>query len=316
VHPTTASAHGDTVTSHIEDTLATGSGLCDPEAVSLVIHGAQEAIQWLIDLGVPFAKAQGPHAPYHLVQEGGHTHRRIFHVDDATGHAIASTLALHAQKHPNIHILEEYTAIDLLIKEQTCSGLYALHAPSKSVKTLLARSTVLATGGASKAYLYTSNPDSSSGDGIAMAYRAGCEIRDLEFHQFHPTCLYHPHAKSFLISEALRGEGGQLLLPDGSRFMDNFDERGELAPRDIVARAIDHELKRLGIDCVYLDISHRDAASIRAHFPNIATRCLQYFMPSAKLHTPVYTGPIVSPAILYLNALSLRSKPVHPSKNT
>ena len=216
---------------------------------------------------------------YHLTQEGGHSHRRIIHADDATGKAVATTLDSLAAAHPNITFFENHIAVDLVISKAAwprhCHGAYVLNQATNDVELIKAKATVLATGGASKVYLYTSNPDGNSGDGIAMAWRAGCRIANMEFNQFHPTCLYHPSAKSFLITEAIRGEGGKLKLPDGSEFMHHYDERKELAPRDIVARAIDNEMKRLGVDCVFLDISHRDDEFILSHFPNAHKRCLK-----------------------------------------
>lgn len=267
----------DSEDAHVSDTLNAGAGLCHDTIVSHVVQGARESIDWLIEQGVRFTRAEGAH--YHLTREGGHSHRRILHSADATGLAISSTLCSRAREAGNITIYENRTAVDLITHKKLslpgnrCVGAYVLNRESQQVELFQARFVVLAAGGASRAYLYTSNPDVATGDGIAIAWRAGCRIANMEFNQFHPTCLYHPRAKSFLISEAVRGEGGLLQLPDGSRFMDRFDERGELAPRDIVARAIDHEMKRLGADCLYLDISHRPASFIREHFPNIASRC-------------------------------------------
>src|SRR5690606_11678919 len=267
----------DTVDAHVQDTLIAGAGLCHEDAVRQIVGDSREAIGWLIQQGVPFTRERGADGTetedFHLTREGGHSHRRI--IPDATGAAIFNTLQRQAQAHPIIALLENRVAIDLITSSKLglpghrCLGAYILNRDSGHVETFSARFTVLATGGASKVYLYTSNPDSASGDGIAMAWRAGCRVANLEFNQFHPTCLYHPQAKSFLITEALRGEGAVLKLPDGTRFMPHFDERAELAPRDIVARAIDHEMKRLGLDCVYLDISHKPAAFIREHFPTV-----------------------------------------------
>jgi L-aspartate oxidase len=279
----------DSIASHIGDTLIAGAGLCDKDAVTFTAERAKNAILWLVENGVSFTTETRPDGQldFHLTQEGGHSHRRILHAHDATGFAIENTLASKAKQHPNIRIYEYYTAIDLIILAGRCVGAYALNNQTHQVEVLQAPITILATGGASKVYLYTSNPDSTSGDGIAMAWRAGCRTVNLEFNQFHPTCLYHPKAKSFLITEALRGEGGILKLPDGTRFLPKFDQRAELAPRDIVARAIDHEMKRLGIDCVYLDISHKSASFLKSHFPNVYQKCLTYGFDITKEPIPV-----------------------------
>src|SRR5690554_924155 len=287
----------DTVDAHVQDTLIAGAGLCHEDAVRQIVGDSREAIGWLIQQGVPFTRERGEDGTetedFHLTREGGHSHRRIIHAADATGAAIFNTLQRQAQAHPNIALLENRVAIDLITSSKLglpghrCLGAYILNRDSGHVETFSARFTVLATGGASKVYLYTSNPDSASGDGIAMAWRAGCRVANLEFNQFHPTCLYHPQAKSFLITEALRGEGAVLKLPDGTRFMPHFDERAELAPRDIVARAIDHEMKRLGLDCVYLDISHKPAAFIREHFPTVYERCLSFGIDITREPIPV-----------------------------
>lgn len=273
----------DSIESHIEDTVEAGAGLCDPDIVRLVVSQGKDCIDWLLERGVPFtevASSQG--APQlHLTREGGHTHRRVVHAADATGRAIETSLEDHARHHANISIFEYCNAVDLItgsklgLNHTGVLGAYVLNSLTQRVETFRARTVVVASGGASKVYLYTSNPDIATGDGIAMAWRAGARVANMEFIQFHPTCLYHPHARSFLISEAVRGEGGRLLLKDGTPFMQDFDDRGELAPRDIVARAIDHEMKRLGADCVYLDISHRPADFIRDHFPTIHARCLE-----------------------------------------
>lgn len=268
----------DSVDSHCNDTMVAGSWLSHPDAVEFTVRHGKESIEWLIQQGVPFTEQEG--VP-HLTKEGGHAHRRIIHATDATGKAVQQTLIDKARAATNIDLFENYTAVDLITRAKLrlpanrCIGVYALNGVSGHVETFSAHCTVLATGGASKTYLYTSNPDGSTGDGIAMAWRAGCRVANLEFNQFHPTCLYHPQAKSFLITEAVRGEGGKLLLPDGTRFMHRFDARQELAPRDIVARAIDHEMKRLGCDCLFLDISHKPAAFVKEHFPTIYKRCLK-----------------------------------------
>ncbi|MCK4705751.1 MAG: FAD-dependent oxidoreductase, partial [Gammaproteobacteria bacterium] len=251
----------DSFASHIADTLRAGAGLCDPEIVKFSIEHGPENIAWLEELGVPFSKESSNTGKrkLHLTREGGHSQRRVVHAADATGKALSDTLYNHAAQHKSIRFYENHIAVDLItsakldrraVENNHILGAYALNKDNGHVETFQARHVVLATGGASKVYLYTSNPDGSTGDGIAMAWRAGCSVSNLEFNQFHPTCLYHPEAKSFLITEAVRGEGGHLLLPDGSRFMHKFDDRGELAPRDIVARAIDHEMKRLGAACL------------------------------------------------------------------
>ncbi len=284
----------DSIASHIADTLATGAGLCDERVVEYCVSRARECIQWLIDLGVPFTRSPaGDPTPYHLTREGGHSHRRVIHAADATGRAVEKTLEQLVREHSNIEIFEHHLAIDLVtgaklgLDRPDCLGAYVLDLHAGEVKVFSAAHTVLATGGAGKVYLYTSNPDVATGDGIAMAWRAGCRVANMEFIQFHPTCLYHPRAKSFLISEAVRGEGGRLLLPDGTPFMERFDPRAELAPRDIVARAIDHEMKRLGAECVYLDISHKPADFIRKHFPNIHRRCLEFGFDMTREPLPV-----------------------------
>ncbi|MBH80597.1 MAG: L-aspartate oxidase [Gammaproteobacteria bacterium] len=266
----------DSLQSHAEDTLTAGAGLCDRDVVEFTVAQAPGAIAQLTQWGVAFDQ---DHNEYHLTREGGHSYRRILHVADATGRAINDRLTEQVLDHPNIELFDDRVAIDLINLSKLgrypnrCAGAYVLNRSTGHVEVFQARFVVLATGGASKVYLYTTNPDSSTGDGIAMAWRAGCRVANMEFNQFHPTCLFHPHAKSFLISEAVRGEGGVLCLPSGERFMDRFDSRLELAPRDIVARAIDHEIKRLGIDCVYLDITHRPRSFIESHFPTIASRC-------------------------------------------
>lgn len=270
----------DTLDAHFQDTLNAGAGLCDEIVTRHVVEQGKAAIDWLIAEGVPFTRDSSSEMGYHLTREGGHSQRRIIHAADATGHAVQATLATRVLRHPNITILENHMSVDLITgnkigrKENRCFGVYALNSLSGEVITLAAQNTILATGGAGKVYLYTTNPDTATGDGIAMAWRAGCRVANMEFIQFHPTCLYHPHAKSFLISEAVRGEGGLLVLPDGTRFMHWHDVRAELAPRDIVARAIDFEMKKRGLDCVYLDISHQSVEFLQEHFPTIYARCL------------------------------------------
>ena len=279
----------DSVAQHTADTLTAGAGLCDQDTVNFTAAAGAECIQWLASLGMPFTRdRQGVSSSgYHLTREGGHSKRRVVHASDATGKALQQTLQAHVLEHQNIRIFTQYIAIDLICENNQCNGLYALNIKDQHVNVFAAQKVILATGGASKVYLYTSNPDGSTGDGIAMAWRAGCRVANMEFIQFHPTCLYHPDAKSFLISEAVRGEGGLLRLPDGERFMQRFDERAELAPRDIVARAIDHEMKRLGIDCVYLDITHKSRAFIKSHFPTIYQRCLEFDIDITRDMIPV-----------------------------
>lgn len=284
---------GDSLDAHIKDTLIAGAGLCDPSIVEMVVERGRGAIEWLLELGVPFTRRDrtDKQDELHLTREGGHSHRRVVHADDATGRAIETTLAEQARAHPNIQLYEHHLAIDLIKSPDAgprrCIGAYVLDRKRDSIDVFRADYVVLASGGASKVYLYTSNPDGATGDGIAMAWRAGCRVANMEFIQFHPTCLYHAGAKSFLISEAVRGEGGLLKLPNGERFMPQFDERGELAPRDIVARAIDHEMKRLGIDNVYLDISHKSSDFILQHFPTIYARCLKYGFDMTNEQLPV-----------------------------
>lgn len=277
----------DSFEDHINDTLGAGSHLNDEEAVKFVVENAQEAIQNLIDLGVPFTQDHFGNTPFHLTKEGGHSARRVIHVADHTGRSVQQTLIPLVKNHPNIQIIEDVTAVDLIQENNTCIGAYTIHRKTNEITAWQAKYTLLATGGASKAYMYTTNPDSSTGDGIAMAWRAGCRVANMEFTQFHPTCLYHPKAKSFLITEAVRGEGGKLSLPDGSAFMHKYDEREELAPRDIVARSIDHEMKRSGADYVNLDISHKPAEFIMEHFPMIYQKCLSLGIDITKDPIPV-----------------------------
>jgi len=285
----------DSTELHISDTLVAGAGLCDADAVRFVVENAKPAIERLIGYGVEFTQAEDSDGKqiYHLTREGGHSHRRIIHAADATGRAVEKTLEERVREAANITVFEHHLAVDVLREgaknaSGRCVGAYALDRQSGKVELFRAKAVVLATGGASKVYLYSSNPDSCTGDGIAMAWRAGCRVANLEFMQFHPTCLYHPQAKSFLISEAVRGEGGRLLLPTtGERFMQRFDERAELAPRDIVARAIDHEMKRLGVDYVLLDISHQPEDFIKSHFPTIHAKCLELGIDITKQPMPV-----------------------------
>jgi len=283
----------DSPDEHIHDTLTAGAGLCDEQTTRFVVERGAAAVNWLIEQGVPFSRTEGGSSDFHLTREGGHSRRRIIHAADATGKAVQQTLADRALAHPNITVLEQHIAVDLITgrklgkAEENCHGAYVLDKQHDRVLTIAAQNTVLATGGAGKVYLYTTNPDTATGDGIAMGWRAGCRVSNMEFMQFHPTCLYHPHAKSFLISEAVRGEGGILKLPDGTRFMPQHDERAELAPRDVVARAIDYEMKKGGLDCVFLDISHQPESFLKEHFPTIYTRCLALGIDITKQPIPV-----------------------------
>jgi L-aspartate oxidase len=283
----------DSTESHIEDTLRAGAGLCHEGAVRFTVEQAREAVNWLIGQGTAFTRDGSGEPHYHLTQEGGHSHRRVIHAADATGWVVETKLVQLTKLRPNIKIFENHVAIDLITSHKLgrggnrCLGAYALNRIEDRIDTFSARCVVLATGGAGKVYLYTSNPDVCTGDGIAMGWRAGCRVANMEFIQFHPTCLYHPLAKSFLITEALRGEGGRLLLPNGNPFMHHFDQRNELAPRDIVARAIDHQMKRLGIDCVHLNISHKPAEFIRQHFPNVYAHCLKFDIDITQEPIPV-----------------------------
>ncbi len=280
----------DSYASHVQDTLRAGAGLCDEAATRFVVEQSRAMVEWLIGLGVPFSREGGA---FHLTREGGHSRRRVLHAQDATGRAVQTVLAKQVTSHPNITVLEHHLAIDLITgralgrSERQVFGAYVLDTVNGQVRTFAAGNTILATGGAGKVYLYTTNPDTATGDGIAMAWRAGCRVGNMEFIQFHPTCLYHPHAKSFLISEAVRGEGGVLKLPNGERFMTQHDPRGELAPRDIVARAIDFEMKKRGLDHVFLDISHQSAEFILAHFPTIYQRCREFGIDITREPIPV-----------------------------
>ena len=286
----------DSIASHVDDTLIAGAGLCDKDAVEFIAGNARHCVQWLIDQGVLFDTETNASSEerYHLTREGGHSHRRILHAADATGKEVETTLVGKARSHPNICVKERYNAVDLITSSkiglagtQRVVGAYVWNRQKELVETLRAKAVILATGGAAKVYQYTTNPDISSGDGIAMAWRAGCRVANLEFNQFHPTCLYHPQARNFLLTEALRGEGAFLKRPDGSRFMPDFDPRGELAPRDVVARAIDHEMKRLGADCMYLDISHRPPEFIMQHFPMIYEKLMSLGIDLTKEAIPI-----------------------------
>lgn len=283
----------DSIEQHIDDTMIAGADLCEMQAVAQTVKGGKPTVDFLLKHGVQFTLDE--QEQLHLTREGGHSQRRIIHAADATGRAISTTLVQRAEEKSNIHIFENYIAIDVITSQKLgldeqhnrALGLYALDEKTEKVHTFLAPSTALACGGAMKAYLYTSNPDIATGDGIAMAYRAGCRVANMEFNQFHPTCLYHPQARSFLITEAMRGEGAYLRLPDGERFMLRFDERAELAPRDIVARAIDYEIKRLGIRHVWLDITHKPTEFITEHFPTLYARLLELGIDITKEMIPV-----------------------------
>jgi L-aspartate oxidase len=278
----------DSFDAHIADTLATGAGLSDPNVVEFVVNQAVSCIDWLRSQGVLFTEQNANH-DLHLTKEAGHSHRRVVHAADATGRAVSTTLVELVKKRPNIDLFEHHVAIDIVKDQNTqcCIGAYIYDSKNHITRAFAGQAVVLATGGASRVYLYSTNPSVSSGDGIAMAWRAGARIANLEFNQFHPTCLYHPHAGSLLLTEAIRGEGGVLRLPNGERFLAAFDAREELAPRDIVARAIDHEMKRMGCDHVYLDISHKDADFIIKHFPNLYQRCLQLGFDMTRQALPV-----------------------------
>ena len=300
---------GDSYEEHVRDTLIAGGGLCDESATRYIVEHGREAIEWLIDQGVPFTRDSTAELGFHLTREGGHSQRRIIHAADATGHAVQVTLEEKVRAHPNITLFEQHCAIDVITSDKLgdkmhggvphpksqprCYGLYVQDEATGKVLTFETEHTVIATGGAGKVYLYTTNPDTATGDGIAMAWRAGCRVSNMEFIQFHPTCLYHPYAKSFLITEAIRGEGGLLKLPleagaaAGTRFMPAHDERGELAPRDVVARAIDFEMKKRGLDYVNLDISHQSPEFLMEHFPTIYARCLELGIDISKEPIPV-----------------------------
>jgi L-aspartate oxidase len=307
----------DTVEAHVKDTLIAGAGLCHEDVVRFTVEHSRQSIQWLIDQGVPFTKTHDDknHAEFHLTQEGGHSHRRIIHAADATGQAVSTTLVEQAKRHANIDLFEQHAAIDLITQQKlglaghACVGAYVLNSATGHVDVFAAHYVILATGGASKVYLYTTNPDGASGDGIAIAWRAGCRVANMEFNQFHPTCLYHPKAKSFLITEALRGEGARLRLPNGDFFMGRFHELAELAPRDIVARAIDHEMKRLGCDHVYLDISHKPAEFITAHFPTVYARCLEFGIDITKEPIPVVPAAHYTCGGIMINTLGQTDVP-------
>ena len=281
----------DSVESHVRDTLIAGAGLCHQNTVENVVARSAQAVQWLLDMGVEFSV--DAEDQLHLTKEGGHSQRRVIHSDDATGRAVSRSLSERALESPNIEVLEQHIAVDLVKQADygstqiRCNGAYVLNLKTETVRLFQAKAVILATGGASKVYLYSTNPDGASGDGIAMAWRAGCRVANMEFNQFHPTCLFHPQTRSFLITEALRGEGANLKLPDGECFMQRFHSSEELAPRDVVARAIDHEMKRLGCDYVLLDISHKPDEFVKSHFPNIYEHCLQFGIDITEEPIPV-----------------------------
>jgi len=292
-------AEDDSFAAHINDTLVAGAGLSHERVVELCVKDGPARIQMLRDIGARFDKAHASgapksegHADLDLHLEGGHGARRIAHAGDMTGREVERALLEAVKRKPRVRILEEHTAVDLITLSkyggpEICSGAYVLDVGAGKVITILARNTVLATGGAGKVYLYTTNPDVATGDGVAMAYRAGAEIANMEFYQFHPTCLFHPQAKNFLISEALRGEGAVLRLMDGTPFMKKHDPRAELAPRDIVARAIDFEMKRTGGEYVLLDITDKKASFIKERFPGIYAQCLSYGIDITEKPIPV-----------------------------
>lgn len=286
----------DSFEDHIKDTLIAGNDLCNEEVVRMVVESGPDRIKELIDYGVEFTRRSAPkQREYHLTREGGHSHRRILHADDLTGKEVELALLHRAQEHPNITLKEHHMGIDLITtkrvaprsEKESCLGAYVLNKNSLKVETYLGKVTLLCTGGTGKVYLITSNPDVSTGDGIAMAYRAGTQIANMEFIQFHPTCLYHPHARNFLISEAVRGEGGVLVDANGIPFMEKYHPKKSLAPRDVVARAIDNEIKRSGSECVYLDITHVAADKILKRFPNIHAKCLSLGIDTIKEPIPV-----------------------------
>ncbi len=287
---------GDSLEAHVRDTLIAGGGLCDEKAVRFTVERGPDAIRWLVAQGVSFTRDDDDPSGsrLHLTREGGHSHRRVVHAADSTGRAVETTLASLAANHPNIRIRERAVALDLIVDRSSkrVQGVYLYDRESHEVEAVPAKVVALCTGGANQVYLYSSNPYGASGDGIAMAWRAGCRAANMEFMQFHPTCLYHKDSRAFLITEALRGEGGYLRLPGengapGERFMLRFDERAELAPRDIVARAIDHEMKRLGLRHVLLDVTHLPADLLKNHFPGIYAHCLELGINITKEPIPV-----------------------------
>ena len=287
-------AKDDSLELHVRDTLEAGAGLCKEDVVRTIVSEGPALVRELIDFGVKFTEKENERGQYDLGREGGHTRRRVMHAGDITGREIERALLAQVARHQNITVLEESLAIDLITTQKLgasgpnqCLGCYALDKKRNVVEVFAAKITLLATGGSGKVYLYTTNPDIASGDGVAMAYRAGASISDMEFIQFHPTCLYDRRAKSFLISEAVRGEGAVLRGPDGEPFMQRYHAMADLAPRDIVARAIDAEMKRTGADCVTLDITHKDPEFVKKRFPNIYAKCLEYGYDMTKKPLPV-----------------------------
>ena len=276
----------DSIEEHLRDTLIAGDGLCDENAVRQCVSHGKEAIEWLSSLGTNFTTDKS-RENLHLTQEGGHSKRRVVHAEDATGREVSSSLSEMVKRSKSIEVLENHICVDLIIRKEKCIGAYVLDIDSNTVKAFSSGAVILATGGASKVYLYTSNPDGSSGDGIGLAWRAGCKVENLEFNQFHPTCLFHPEAKSFLISEALRGEGAFLVNHNKEKFMEKYDARLELAPRDVVARAIDNEMKERDLRHVYLDISMRDKKFVQNRFPAIYEKCLELGIDITKQPIPV-----------------------------
>jgi L-aspartate oxidase len=292
-----ALSEGDSFDQHASDTHGAGGGLCHERVVDLCVRGGPAAIEWLLEVGARFSRT--PAGSLDLAREGGHSARRVVHAGDLTGQEIQRALLQAASEHPNIELREWHMGVDLITLSQfggpdRCVGAYVFDEAKGRIEAITARATVLATGGAGKVYLYTTNPDVATGDGVAMAYRAGAWLGNMEFYQFHPTCLFHPSAKSFLISEALRGEGARLCLPTGEPFMAQHHALGDLAPRDVVARAIDYEMKRTGSEYVVLDISHKPASFVRERFPGIYEKC-------QSLGIDITTQPIpVVPAAHYM----------------
>jgi L-aspartate oxidase len=287
-------AKDDSLELHVHDTLEAGAGLCKEDAVRTIVSEGPGLVRELIDFGVKFTEQENARGQYDLGREGGHTRRRVLHAGDITGREIERALLVQVAKHKNITVLEEWLAIDLITTQKLglsgpnrCVGCYALQEKTNTVEVFAAKITLLATGGSGKVYLYTTNPDIASGDGVAMAYRAGASIADMEFIQFHPTCLFDPKAKSFLISEAVRGEGAILRGKDGEAFMKRYHPMADLAPRDIVARAIDAEMKKTGAKFVSLDITHKDPEFVKKRFPNIYAKCLEYGHDMTKAPLPV-----------------------------